>query len=812
MRATVLIEEAGASRQVDFADLPLVIGGPKADIRPSGIADEFPFAHIGLDEEELFIQPTPGSAGVLCNGYPLATSQWLRDGDVVRLGTTQILVHREVGQIRLVVEQGGREVGTDPPVIVAAAPRGLEGDSQSQTTVKPIEFTPKPWNRGRRRRWAVHPLLILTWAALAILAVAAWFLFTSRSVEIRIEPEPEEVVVEGSVLKLEFGGRYLLRPGQYRVIAERPGYRRLETSFEVSRQSSQIHEFILEMLPGRLALTTVPADGVQVMIDGQLMGTTPLEPADLSPGEHTVEVRAERYEPATTTVSIAGAGTLASLQVELSPLWADVSFDSKPAGATLRVDGETVGRTPITAELLQGGHVIELRLAGFKPYRTDLNVLARQPKILPPTVLLPVDGWLVLTSEPSDATVSIDGEFNGQTPLELELVPGVEHRIRLSKLGHDTVSDTIRLESGGTRELHVRLDARFGEIEIVSRPADAELLVDGEVRGRAAQTLRLAAVPHEIEVRKAGYEGFKQTVTPRPGFPQVLEVSLRTEEEAREASRLQVIQGPQGQELRLIDPGSFRMGASRREPGRRANETLREVELTRPFYLATEEISNREFREFMQQHRSGHAGGTTLDKQEHPVVQVSWEDAARYCNWLSSKEGLSPAYVQGDGRLVGASPMTNGYRLPTEAEWAWAARFAGRAAATKYPWGDSLPAAAGSGNFADASASGIVDATLSGYNDSYATTAPVDSFEPNPIGILNLGGNVAEWVHDIYTIYPSGSAAEVQDPMGPEEGQYHVIRGSSWMDSTITELRLSFRDYGNKPRADVGFRIARYAD
>ena len=74
-----------------------------------------------------------------------------------------------------------------------------------------------------------------------------------------------------------------------------------------------------------------------------------------------------------------------------------------------------------------------------------------------------------------------------------------------------------------------------------------------------------------------------------------------------------------------------------------------------------------------------------------------------------------------------------------------------------------------------------------------------------------MGGNVAEWMHDYYTIYPSG-AEIAKDPLGPKEGELYAIRGSSWMDGSVTELRLSYRDYGNKPRPDLGFRIARYAE
>ena len=96
-----------------------------------------------------------------------------------------------------------------------------------------------------------------------------------------------------------------------------------------------------------------------------------------------------------------------------------------------------------------------------------------------------------------------------------------------------------------------------------------------------------------------------------------------------------------------------------------------------------------------------------------------------------------------------------------------------------------------------------------GYNDNYGVSAPVGTFQPNAHGLYDLGGNVAEWTQDWYEI---PSQQTVKDHLGPSTGEYKVIRGASWMHGTITELRLSFRDYGIEGRNDVGFRIARYAE
>jgi formylglycine-generating enzyme required for sulfatase activity len=427
-------------------------------------------------------------------------------------------------------------------------------------------------------------------------------------------------------------------------------------------------------------------------------------------------------------------------------------------------------------------------------------------------VLAPSDAILRVSSDPVGATVLVDGVFRGETPLELPARPGTKLEIRLTKTGFESVEREVSLRSGQTSDLAVKLEPRLGEIVIRAEPPDALLFIDGDAYGEANRTVNLVAVPHRIEVRKEGYESFAVTVTPRPGFSQSIEATLKTAEQLEAERRPPLISSPLGHQMVLIHGGRLRMGAPRREPGRRSNEVLREVELVRPFYLATTEVSNRDFRKFHKSHLSGKAGAYSLENDSHPAVRVSWDVAAAFCNWLSEQDSLPRAYQQIGGAMVAIKPPPTGYRLPTEAEWAWAARYPDGQTAIKYPWGDSLPVAPGSGNFADATAGDLLSKTLSGYNDDYPVTAPVDSFEPNALGLFNMGGNVAEWVHDIYAVYGSGGGVVEVDPVGPDEGELYVIRGSSWMDASISELRLTYRDYGSDGRSDVGFRIARYAD
>ena len=803
-------EADGTRRRIETSAFPLAIGGTDADI-DIGVDAPEPLAHLALSDGEVFVQPgISNRRHVLCNGEPVASSQWLRDGDVLSIGGTRIEVEARDGGFRFCIAKTA-ETTTDPPILEVASktpPEPPQGE-----TVKPVAFTPKPLDDARRPRRRLKVGALIFWGALVFLGALAWALFNARAVMIEIDPMPDSVVVDGNALVVELGGRFWMHPGAFTVVAEKGGYRRLEAPIEIGAARSQTYEFSMQRLPGRLVITTIPNEGalVTITIDGAELGTSPLPPVELEPGEHQVLIRASGYRDFQTEVVIEGEGTIVNLEASLEPRWAPITFQSEPPGAMIRVAGTPHGPTPVTANVIEGTHDYVVVLDGYKPYRGSVHVAAGQPQTLSPVALSLVEGTIALLSIPATANVTLDGDYLGQTPLDVHLTPGKTYQLEVSRAGHDSVTQEVTVASSAKKTMTVRLEPRLGEVALVVDPPDAALYIDGEHRGAANQVLNLPATSHRIEIKKDKYESFVTDITPRPGFPQTIEVNLETTAEIKAASILPVIQTSQGHELRLITPKRFEMGASRREPGRRANESLRTVELTRSFYLSTMEITNRQFREFRNGHRSGAVSGHNLEINHHPVVRIAWQDAAAYCNWLSQQESLPPAYVNAGGKLVGANPPRTGYRLPTEAEWAQAARYAGDKK-LKYPWGSALPVAPGSGNYADESAKGLVTTTVPNYTDKFPVTAPVDSFSANELGMFNLGGNVAEWVHDLYTIYPSGARKVTQDPMGPTEGEFHTIRGASWMHGSVTQLRLSFRDYGNKPRPDVGFRIARYLE
>lgn len=636
-----------------------------------------------------------------------------------------------------------------------------------------------------------------------------WFIFTAKSVRLDAVPASAIVEVDGG-LAFHLGDVRLMREGDYRVRARAQGYVDLKRPIRVGGDRNQTIGFALTPLPGRVTFAIEPP-GATVVVSGldDLRGTAPAT-LRVPAGPQTARVSHPRYEDGTVEFDVTGRDQAQTVDFALLPNWGDVTLPTTPSGARVHVDDRLVeGTTPGPIPILAGERRVVVALPGYKPWRDIIFVEARQAVTLAPVVLEAADGTLAIRSSPKGAGVTVGGVYAGVTPLTVGLDADKTLAVGVFNVGYAPRNLTVKLASGQRREIDVSLTALTGDLSVETRPKDAELWIDDEHQGLATGVYTLAAVPHNVEIRKEGYAGFKKTVVPQPGLTQQLNVQLLTLEEAR-LERLKAVRTTgQGHELVLLSPGELQMGASRREPGRRANEVIRTVDLTRLFYLSRHEVTNGQFRVFASGHTSGQFENRDLDHDTQPVVGVSWHDAALYCNWLSEQDGLQPFYREEFGKAIGFNPTALGYRLPTEAEWAWTARHVGGTNLLRFPWGDQLPPPDRHGNYADQSAAHTVGRIIFGYNDNYITSAPVGTFPPNDKGVYDLGGNVAEWVHDFYEI-PDGSS--VVDPLGPPQGDYHVIRGASWMHGSVSDLRLSGRDYGIDGRPDVGFRIARFAE
>ena len=802
MSRVYFIHDARGGQQLGEHKLPLAIGGAQAgDIVLPGLPADALAAHIGLAEGHAFIQPADTDLALFHNHERLTASRWLKSGDLVEVGESVV---------QWVVQGDQVDISVRPrPATPALVPPTVPPPLTTRTLPEVAPAAPPGQGRRMLSRVAIGVFLLLL--------LAAAFVLLATPFAVNIDPEPARYSVDGFPPALSLGGRRLALPGQYTVSAEHPGYRPLRQEIELIRGGFQAFELALEELPGRVSIDLEPAVPFRLLVDGAVVAVDADRLAEIPGGTRRLRIETERYLPLEETLDVAGKGQAQRLVRVLQPAWARVRIDSQPPGASVQVDGEVLGVTPLDTELLQGERELLLSLDKHKEIALQQQVQAGADLVLDGFRLQLRDASLTVSSEPATASVSVDGTFQGTTPVTLALAAGIEHSVRLSKPGYQDFESQLTLAADEEQALDARLSPQYGIVFVTARPADASLRVDGRAVGSATQRLRLTTRRHTLEFSKPGYVSRTVTVTPRTGSSQNVDITLAGVKQQRAVAQAgalpAAISGPGGPQLRLVRPqGSFHMGASRREAGRRANESRRLVKLSRPFYLADKEVSNAQFRRFRPGHDSGLAEGVSLNSDSQPVVNVGWDDAARYCNWLSDREGLPPAYTEGNGRLQAVRPMSTGYRLVGEAEWSYVARKQGRQSARRYPWDGEFPPAAVVGNFADASIADSLANTVPDYNDGHRVSAPVGSFAARPSGFHDLGGNVSEWMHDYYAVYPGDADRLVTDPLGPAAGEHHVVRDSSWRLGTIAELRLSYRDYSRTARPDLGFRIARYAE
>jgi len=282
------------------------------------------------------------------------------------------------------------------------------------------------------------------------------------------------------------------------------------------------------------------------------------------------------------------------------------------------------------------------------------------------------------------------------------------------------------------------------------------------------------------------------------------------------------IVGKDGAKMVLIPAGEFLMGTDPSEipelvqfvkqwfPKAEASwfedETPRHTVYVDAFYMDAYEVTNQQYKKFVQATGHKEPEGFGIDRIEggevylksgfkpwddrnynednQPVVCVSWKDAKAYAEWA-------------------------GKRLPTEAEWEYSAR--GGLAGKRYAWGDDWPPPKGSGNFADETLKKAFPSCkiIDGYDDGYVYTAPVGSYKPNGYGLYDMAGNVWEWCADWYDKKYYANSPK-SNPTGQSSGSYRVLRGGSWSIHDVPALRTALR-FGDVPSDlyyNVGFRCA----
>lgn len=799
----VLIFEPLGARELSA---PVCIGGSEtADIR---VPDPELDRSLTIDRAAEGWVCRAAAIGVALNGV-LLEPNWsysLQVDDVLRFGEAVIRVGLQQDDLVLHIEhlEGNQ---TLPPSNKVTS---LQFEEQAEELITAVSRSAESSAEISGSGSLIHRKFI--WVSLVgvigALAIIMWVLARLQPVVFTVDPV--EATVRGSGFGWVSGNTLFLLPGDRTVSASAEGYAILQQTVTIRADQPTSLELRLEPLPGILQLDTAGVQGA-LFVDGARAGDVPGE-IEVEQGTRTLTIRADRYFDEIRSIEVEGFGVRQLISVPMRPSWGRLTISAERPEATLIVEGQAPLSLPADIDLPAGLHRLEVQAPNAKSWRGAVLVTAGAEQTIGPISLGAPDAVWTVRSRPTGASVTVNGVFRGRTPLDVLLTPQLDQQIVVGEQGYAQVERRVRPEPGERQTLQIDLAARLVSLAISGEPVGAEIFLAGSKLGVSPLEVELPARLARLELRKEGFSSQPMQVDLSAGVARRVEYRLvpqgRDANWQPPATQLTLTQGPV---LRLIEGGAFSMGSGRREQGRRSNEWQRQVTLQREFYIGTREVSNGEFRRFRPDHASGFIGKRSLDLDRQAVTGVSWDDAVEYCNWLSEQNGLPPAYVKREGRWVLAQPVTTGFRLPTEAEWEFVARFdGGRRTALRYPWGMELPPPTQSANLAGEESVDDLPRVLSAWRDEHVVVAPSGVHPANRLGVYDLLGNVSEWVNDAYATVPEGAST---DPIGPTSAsRLRVIKGASWRTSNFAELRAAWRDGREGVANDIGFRVARYVE
>ncbi len=638
-------------------------------------------------------------------------------------------------------------------------------------------------------------MAIGTLAVIALSLILSGYFLSFRSVSILVKPDQVTrlssiTIINGAALS--FGQRIYSISDHIELNLSAPKYEDVNLSISDANFGTKITVTLFPK-PGALEAKVKPLTNVNWYINDQFIDQSKTLNKKLAPGDYRLAVKSKFHETVEQIVTI-NAAEDTTIAITIPVITGKLKASMTPPGK-IRVDGAVIDISkPI--ELGPGPHKIEVLANGYQSITDTIIVQQHERQFIRSYALKPKPLIVQHHLQPKGGDLFINGKLKKTINNSLSIPYNDTINIRYTKPGFLSKQQSLTVMPGENISLKIELEPQFGDVKIRAN-VSAEVYLDGQPSGLTPLQILLPTLPTTLELRADGYQTESQIITPTANNTQSHMFTLVTQKAAKIRNAKSRYTTATGIEMLFFQPKGARysMGGARSESGQRANEFIRQIELKRPFYVATHELTQRQF----------YTKGSNL-----PLVNVTWDKVAIYCNTLSQQEGLIPFYKTENDRVIGFHADSNGYRLISEAEWEFLARAHKRAKQTIFPWGDKPLVPPKSGNLAGEKAKSNSETFIAGYQDGFSASAPPKSFPADKSGLYDMIGNVSEWTHDSYSFEPPRSGDIETDPLSRFNTAAHVVKGSNFNSATRTELRAAFREGSNTPRNDVGFRIARY--
>lgn len=493
-------------------------------------------------------------------------------------------------------------------------------------------------------------------------------------------------------------------------------------------------QFALRPAFGSVTVTSTPS-GALVFLDEKQVGQTPLTLDRIASGSHSLRFQAPQYAVERRNVSIAD-GQTANVAVTLAARFAEITVQA-PQGAVVTVDGDRKGSGTLSWRQSEGLCDIVVSMAGHRDARCQLEVVAGRAQTVQLTPQ-PIYGSASVDSDLMDAEIWIDGKQYGVTPNVVERLLVGSHTLVLKKSGYADLQQQFSVEEGKEASLSVKLPAGRS-VQFTSEKPGMQIIVDGKKLGTTPLTAVVGIGHHSVSAMRGGdIIDVRDLDITSAGAPLTMAF--------RDFNHTFTVNGVQFTMVE-VGGGTFTMGATSEQGSDAWDEEKPAHEVTlSDYYIGQTEVTQALWEAVMGSNPSDSKGDNL------PVEQVSWDDCQ--------------VFIQKLNQLTGKQ-----FRLPTEAEWEYAARGGRKSRGYKYAGGNNIDSVA----WCD--------------GNSGNETHPVATKQANELGIYDMSGNVLEWCSDWCGDYTSSSQS---DPQGSSSGSFRVIRGGCYYNFA-RNCRVSYR-------------------
>lgn len=416
--------------------------------------------------------------------------------------------------------------------------------------------------------------------------------------------------------------------------------------------------------------------------------------------------------------------------------------------ALIFIDGKVKGASPWSGKISVGKHNIRVEKENYFS-RTYEIVAVKGQDLKIDLMLSPKTGTLEIVTDPPQAMISINGRMYGFSPRTISELPFGEYNVTVEKPEYSRVVRRVIIDD--VKPVVLELNLYSGkEVTIITNPSGAKVYNGDEVLGVTPLTVWLKFGEHLLKFEKEQLSLVEKVAVYQSGTKKY-EYNLKLSSD------------PFENQMVFVKGGVFRMGDSFGD-GNKEEKPVHQV-LLNDFFISKYEVTQAQWEAIMGDNPSHFAGCNDC-----PVERVSWVEVQEFLAKVNELTGKS-------------------YRLPTEAEWEYAARGGQESRGFRYAGKNNI-------NF------------VSWYSgNSQNKTHPVGQMEPNELGIYDMSGNVWEWTYDWFDYYTDSPTPAV-NPIGPEQGDFRIVRGGSWY-GYIGGSRVACRgsdDPANK-RSYIGFRV-----